>query len=491
MEIKKYCGNAKPFAYAVYHASDRANVEAVLKNLGTKQYPVWYESIFGRHAQKHMEKAILIILFMTPSASVDETVNAAVNFAVTKNLPIITVYLAPTVLTPAQKLELNTYQGLKKYDYENEEDFYNELYNAAVMQWTSVTPAQKRDAKQKSVLSWVAAVAVVAVILFIVLLSSVGGTVKPGTLIDDLGYTGSLSGIKEVYIYATKTMDGNKGACRPRIEDGADYLEIIETGDVLDKGDVKDIGDFAQLKNLTVLVFTGNAIGDLSPLSDLDALQYLDVSCNPVANLDGIDKMRSLKTLNIAYTDVKDISPLLNCSTLETVYVSCNMESLFAGVEEGFEIIAADHNWGEWFIAAEASYTEAGRSQRVCDTCDKSETKTIPVIDLANLGIMNLYPHIFGGVEEWGEDVLDSNYYGIYIRGVNTEYTYVFKKNGTILNCSGREYLDGDGDGLADKTHIWPDALQMGDYDPDATYTLEISDNGASNVYTIWHKYDS
>ncbi len=495
VEIKRYCGNAKPFVYAVVHGSDKVMAREVLQNLCARKYSVWYEELahagFDRRSKKRMEKAALVMLFMSPAASADDEINKAISYAVLKSIPILTVYLEPTELTPAQKLQLNTYQGLMKYSFESGHDFYEKLYGSSVMNLTSVTPAQKKSARRQSAVSWAAAITTVFAVVCIVFLSSVGGAVKKGSLMDDFGYAGALSDINSIYIYATKTMDADQGASRPLTKDGADYLQIVRTGEALARGDIMDIGDFAQLKNLKTLVFTGNALKDISPLYKLNHLEYLDISCNPVADLKGIGKATSLTTLCIAYTKVLDVSPLLDCRSLKSVNISCDMEAEFAGLNADFDIVITDHLWNDWHETVKATHKQEGRWQRSCVICGKMEADVVPMTGMDDLGIENLTPHIFGGAEEKGKIGNDIPY-GIYILGVSTEYTYVFKKNGTIINCSGREYLDGDDDDdeLPNKTHIWPDPLQMGDYDPDATYTLEVTDKGRSYTYTIRHKYD-
>ncbi|MDD4493759.1 MAG: hypothetical protein PHV32_05345 [Eubacteriales bacterium] len=530
MEIKRYCGNAKPFVYALFHESDMAKANEVLVNLCKEKYLVWFENVFDEKSQKRMEKASIVMLFMSPAASSEDRVNEAISFAVMKNIPIITVYLIPTEMTPSQKLQLNTYQGLMKYSFEGEELFYEKLYKSSAMQFSTITTAQKKSARRKSTVSWVVAAAVVFVIAFIVLLSSVGGLVEAGTLMANCGYTGALSDITDIYIYATKTMDANHGASHPLTEDDTDYIQINDTGEKLVKGEVEDISDFSQLKRLKNLVFTGNALNDISPLYKLRHLEILDISCNPIKNLDGIDNAEALKTLNIAYTDVIDLTPLMNCPSLESVYVSCNMKAIIKNMDVSFKVVFADHTWSEWNtimeatykqegqlqrscltcgkieiktspviehehtwsdwdVLVESTYTQEGQTQRSCLTCGETETGVIPITDLANPGIDKLTPHIFGGKEEWGDTAADY-LYGIYIFGVNTEYTYVFKKNGVVVDCSGREYVDDDGDGLTNKTHIMPDPLQMGSYDPTATYTLEVYGDVESYIYTIRHKFD-
>lgn len=565
MEIIRYSGNAKPFLYAVFAESDKQEAESVLKNLLENKYSLWYEKAFGRHAKKRMEKSTVVILFMSPAASMDQWVNDAIHFAVLKNLPIITIYLSPTGLTAAQKLQLNTYQGLMKYSHENEADFYSKLYSTSAMQWTSISPAQKKQAGRNGVMSWAMAALVIAIILFTILISSVGGSVRRGSTLDSLGYGGSLSEIEEVYVYATQKMEENKGASKLLKEGESDYLKIIETGDMLFLGNIKDISDFSQLKSLKEMVFTGNVVSDISPLYKLDLLQYLDVSCNPVSDLKGIEKLPSLKTLNISYTSIADISPLLSCGALETVYVSCNMDDLFKDRQPGFQVKVSEHDWSDWKATVERTAGEEGFQQRICETCKEVETKpiansnvssganpgpgptpsptpssvqtpgptaetpgsraahqhnwsewdviveptpmkegsqerfcsicgemetvVIPADDVYHISIDKLRPHIFGGVEEQINGAGGSPSYGIYIYGATKDYTYIFRKNGTVIDCYGREYLDDDGDGLPNKTHIWPDPLQMSSYDRAASYTLEVSGNEQSYTYGIKHKF--
>lgn len=532
MDLKRYSGNNKPFVYAVFSESDKAPAQEVLGKLCAEKCSVWYEDGFGKKARKRMEKSGTVLLFMTPAASADNKVNEQINYAVMKGLPVITVYLSPTELAPSQKLQLNTYQGLMMYSFGSEEQFYEKLLNSPALQLTSVTEAQKKAARSKSLLSWAAAVAAVLVIVFIVLLSSVGGSVEAGSLMSNFGYTGALSDISEIYIYATKTMDANLGASHPYTENGSDYIQLDETGERLIRGELEDISDFSQLKKLRALVFAGNSLKDISPLYSCTELELLDISCNPVNSLDGIGKAQALKSLRISHTEIEDIAPLSQCPSLERVYASCDMQELFEGADISFEVVFADHTWSGWRVTSEATYAQEGRQEHLCHFCGKKETATVPVIahehdwedwyesfkptyasdgehrrscklcgeteiqtipklDLEHPDIDKLHPHIFGGKEEWGEDALE-DLYGVYIWGVSSEYSYIFKKNGVVIDYTGPEFIDEENNPevILEKTHLTPDRAQMGVYDPNAVYTLEVYGNGKSYIYTIKHKFD-
>ena len=49
-----------------------------------------------------------------------------------------------------------------------------------------------------------------------------------------------------------------------------------------------------------------------------------------------------------------------------------------ATVKRGTKIAATGHAWGEWEVTKEATETEAGSKERVCDTCGEKETEEIP-----------------------------------------------------------------------------------------------------------------
>ena len=75
----------------------------------------------------------------------------------------------------------------------------------------------------------------------------------------------------------------------------------------------------AKLKNLKTLCISAQKITDISPLFELENLVELDVECNPITSLEGIEKLTNLKKLNICGTDIKDLTPLNKLENLETL----------------------------------------------------------------------------------------------------------------------------------------------------------------------------
>lgn len=460
--MDKYCGNKKPFIYAVVHGADSEEAMSIMEDMAGKGHAVWFADDFSKKEQKRMDRAAAVLLFLSPEAVEESWVNDALNYAAQHEKPMITVYLKPTGLKPGQKLMLNSLQGIMKYACGNDSEFYTRLYGAPVLQNLAVTPAQKRSARTTMILLNAFIAVIIAVIVLSTVLFSAGGMVQPDSLLADLGFSGRTGDIDAIYIYGDQTREENLGISLPlkKYEDSngqppstGDYLWMIDPNETSDFGTLVDIADLSQLKNLKELALAGNAILDPSPLYALKKLTYLDISNNPVAALTGIEIMPALKTLNITYTNVTDLTPLLNCPVLQTVYMD---DALYA---------------------AHSRIIDSARFDvRIVGSSDE-----LPWLSV----------HIFGGWEEWGDE---STGYGVYIRTTTwklyPQYTYEFRKNGTLIGYRGPFYQDESGDGEEDKTHLYPNTGEMDSYDPKAAYTLTIIAGNRSATYQIWHKFD-
>ncbi len=94
-----------------------------------------------------------------------------------------------------------------------------------------------------------------------------------------------------------------------------EQLIILEC--FLDDEDVKIIGELTRLKYLSVELNTD--ITDISPLSNLKELAYLDVSNTKVSDISCIGNLTKLQTLNVSNTAVTDLSVLRSFTSLETL----------------------------------------------------------------------------------------------------------------------------------------------------------------------------
>lgn len=84
--------------------------------------------------------------------------------------------------------------------------------------------------------------------------------------------------------------------------------------------DISVIGEY--LTNLRVLILADNRITDLSPLTNLPHLHYLEFFVNQVTDLTPLASCRQLVDLNISYNyRISDITPLLDLPLLERLWL--------------------------------------------------------------------------------------------------------------------------------------------------------------------------
>lgn len=86
----------------------------------------------------------------------------------------------------------------------------------------------------------------------------------------------------------------------------------------------EQIADLSPLKGmkLTKLDLTCNHITDLTPLSSMDTLEYLNVQGNPVKSISPLSKLGKLSYINLANTPVKEIAGLKSLKKLATLDIS-------------------------------------------------------------------------------------------------------------------------------------------------------------------------
>lgn len=87
--------------------------------------------------------------------------------------------------------------------------------------------------------------------------------------------------------------------------------------------DISVIGDY--LPELRILILADNRVSDLTPLSKLKHLHYLEFFVNRVSDLSPLAECRELVDLNISYNyRISDITPLLDLPLLERLWLeSC------------------------------------------------------------------------------------------------------------------------------------------------------------------------
>ncbi len=440
---KPYAGNGKPFIYAQFAPDDRESAEEILAIMRERGYEIWLSERFDR---RRMEKSALALFFLSPAAAANERVNLGVSRAAQANHPMLAVHLAPTELTAAQKLLLNTQQAILRYEFDTEGAFFEKLFGSRMLQNLRVTRAQKRAARLTGLA--VGGGVLLAAALAAILLLRPDAVVPEDSLMAQLGFSGRMSDITNIYIYGKDiAQERNDRVIISVIYDSVkdSTSKSVFYNDLSSEaayGDIENIADFQQLKNLKELSIAGNQVENISALYRLRKLEYLDLSGNPVSDIDGIGRLKRLKTLCIGGTQITDISALDACKNLEQVFVDPEQYHMFSAEASQYRF----------------AITSIGPQEE----------------------LKKLYCHIFGGPD-------DNCAYGLYARTVSgnvyEDYTYEFYKNDRQIQITGRAYDDE----IMDKTHLLIDEAAMGRYDKTAKYTLVVKYGSSSATYQMWH----
>ncbi len=455
MQYKPYAGNGKPFLYAMFTSEDRETAQPILEEIAGRGYSIWPSARFDR---RRIDKAALAVLFLTPEAAADEAVNQTINYAVQKDKTVLVVHLAPTQLSPAQKLMLYTLQGILRYDSGSDEAFYEKLFGSALLKNLRVTPAQKRASRRLALLLGGAAIIAAAAVALLTL-KPADTTVPEGSLMAELGYSGNMEDITSILIFGESVIEGQNEYPFTLCSSGYDldteqWYDTIAYGDKYGEtieryGEINDISDFAQLENLYELSIAGNRVTDISPLFQLKNLEILNITGNPVGDLSGIEGMESLKTLYIAGTQVQTLVPLDGCENLKMVFVDTEQYSDFEG--DG-----------------------GARAYTLVKTGPREELKWL------NCGF-------YGGItNDWNDFVPYTMIVGTRSGNIYDDYVYALFKNGEPIRFDGQgTILWGDGSQVQE---FLLNQTDFGDYDPSAEYTLVASYGDWSVTILLYHE---
>ena len=322
--MEKYNGNKEPFIYALFDDEDTEAVLPILEKIDSQGYKLDYED--ARY-EKAIDKAALILLFISKRALEDPKVLEVVSYASKQNKTVVTIYLEEAELTPGLSMMLGQTQGILKYNLD-ETAFNEKLFASPALTNMQITEGQKKAAKNTSIMLTAAAVLIVALAGMFIYFNQYS-PIDPNSLLGKLGVSGNLNSINELYVYGEEIRDDYSIPNYIISDDGLNDLIIIDPETIYDIGSLNDLSDFGELKNIKRLCLCGNQIESIEDLLKLKHLEFLDLSHNYSLDITGIDQLTSLKELNLAYTEIEDYSILLNMPKLKLVYVSADMLPTF------------------------------------------------------------------------------------------------------------------------------------------------------------------
>ncbi|QWG26610.1 LPXTG cell wall anchor domain-containing protein [Bacillus mycoides] len=114
---------------------------------------------------------------------------------------------------------------------------------------------------------------------------------------------------------------------------GLEYMTNLEKL-TLRESNVTDISVISELRHLKYLDLSSNPIESIQPVSKLENLDMLFLRDNKIADLTPLSQMKKIKILDLIGNNIKDLTPLFTVLSLEEVYLANNQISNLSGIEK-------------------------------------------------------------------------------------------------------------------------------------------------------------
>ncbi|HGA1017358.1 TPA: leucine-rich repeat domain-containing protein [Bacillus cereus] len=113
---------------------------------------------------------------------------------------------------------------------------------------------------------------------------------------------------------------------------GLEYMTNLEKL-TLRESNVKDISAISKLRGLKYVDLTSNSIESIHPIEQLENISMLFLRDNKISDLTPLSKMKKIKTLDLIGNNIKDIQPLFTLSTMKQLYLANNQISDLTGID--------------------------------------------------------------------------------------------------------------------------------------------------------------
>ena len=129
-----------PYAFISYSHRDSARIVPLIGFLQDLGMSVWYDegieagSEWPEYIADSLSGAECLIAFITPDFAKSHNCRREINFAVSKGIDVIAVYLRETELSPGLELQLNAFQAVFAQNFDDDKALAASLANARVLQ---------------------------------------------------------------------------------------------------------------------------------------------------------------------------------------------------------------------------------------------------------------------------------------------------------------------------------------------------------------------
>ena len=120
--IKPYEGS-EPYLFVSYAHRDYDRVYPILRELAARGYRFWYDegidpgTEWPESIARHLENSSVCLSFLSSNAAASKNCRREINFALSRNIPLLTVFLEDTKVSPGLEMQISTYQSIMGYRY--------------------------------------------------------------------------------------------------------------------------------------------------------------------------------------------------------------------------------------------------------------------------------------------------------------------------------------------------------------------------------------
>ena len=124
---------SKNFIFISYAHKDSEQVYPIIESLNARGYRVWYDdgispgSEWPEYIARHIDMCDTVIFFASPNSVASENCRREINFTISRNKKFLCIILEPTDFSLGMELQLSSYQSVMKYEYPDDESFFNKL----------------------------------------------------------------------------------------------------------------------------------------------------------------------------------------------------------------------------------------------------------------------------------------------------------------------------------------------------------------------------
>ena len=165
--VKPYEG-PDPYIFVSYAHLDYERIDPILRELAARGYRFWYDegidpgTEWPESIAKHLESSSVCLSFISPYSAASKNCRREINFALSRNITLLTIFLEDTKISPGLEMQISTYQSIMGYKYPDLPSLMERVESVGVMepcrgpagtaassgkipaQWAPAAPKKKR-----------------------------------------------------------------------------------------------------------------------------------------------------------------------------------------------------------------------------------------------------------------------------------------------------------------------------------------------------------